>query len=172
MPLDPTTAASPSSPGHWVTLKATDSPRDGNTTRHAVAHAARKQANKLASWFTTDQGSERQGEARRTPVNLGRLAQNGKNPIYSLTRAQKCQDTNVFFPDTAGSRATEVDGNDRIGKRRNRKRNCSWAQKVPFILHLNQKRYGIMKTILQLNMAAKVDERSWWLCTNDWAVIW
>lgn len=28
----------------------------------------------------------------------------------------------MFSPDTAGSRTTEVDGNDQIGKRRNRKK--------------------------------------------------
>lgn len=45
-----------------------------------------------------------------------------KNPIYSLTHAQKRQNTNVFFPDTAGSRTTEVDGNDQIGKRATKKK--------------------------------------------------
>lgn len=45
----------------------------------------------------------------------------------------------MFFPDTAGSRATEVDGNDQIGKRGNRKKHYTRAQKVPFNLYFNQR---------------------------------
>lgn len=103
-----------------------------------------KQANKVASWFTTDQCSKRQQSPEVFSQSL-KTYTTWKIPIYSLTCAQKSQETNVF--PWHSRKQKDRDGNDQIRKRRNWEKNIfvhngflSW---VTFFFFIRKWRFNV-----------------------------
>lgn len=102
-------------------------------------HATSREANKLASSFTTDQGSEHQ-EKPRGLQSISEDLYKMEKILFIARAVLRNVRTQMFFPDIAGNGAAEINGiYQRIKRRRNRKPVCL-RTKGSFNIHQRKKK--------------------------------